>query len=141
MAVVTNIADAVVSELQTGTFSMSFTPRRLYVPKFELTDAALRVSVVPKAVDIERLNRSNNQEDFSIDVAVQKKLKTAANTEIDALVELTGEIADFLRHKRLAAFPCAIWIRTQNAPIYAPDHLEEWRQFTSLLTFTYRVVR
>jgi len=26
-----------------------------------------------------------------------------------------------------------------NDPIYAPEHLDEFRQFTSLVTFTYRM--
>jgi hypothetical protein len=32
-------------------------------------------------------------------------------------------------------------VRTENVPVYAPEHLEEYRQFTSVLTLTFRVVR
>jgi hypothetical protein len=55
-----------------------------------------------------------------------------------ALVE---EIADFFRLRRLTSYPDAIWVRTDNVPVYAPEHLEEFRQFTSVLTLTFRVVR
>jgi hypothetical protein len=51
------------------------------------------------------------------------------------------EIGLFLRDRRLAACPAAVWLRTENVPIYAPEHLDELRQFTSVLTLTFRVVR
>ena len=28
-----------------------------------------------------------------------------------------------------------------NEPVFAPEHLEQWRQFTSVLTVTYRMRR
>ncbi len=40
----------------------------------------------------------------------------------------------------LAATPHAVWVRTRNDPVYAPEHLAEQRAFTSVLTVTYRSV-
>jgi len=78
-----------------------------------------------------------------IDVAVQKKLHEAdpdaIGTEIDALMGLVEELAEFLRTKR--QFGDAVWVRTENSPIYSQEHLGELRQFTSVLTATLRVVR
>ncbi len=34
-----------------------------------------------------------------------------------------------------------IWVKADNAPIYSSEHLSELRQFTSVLTLTFRVVR
>ena len=51
------------------------------------------------------------------------------------------EIADFFRLRRLSSYPDAIWTKTRHDPIYAQEHWDELRQFTSILTFTFRVVR
>jgi hypothetical protein len=142
MATITDIADAVVAELNSQTFSQPFTAVRYYRPVFDLGEMqTLHVSVVPKGVVIERADRSRNQEDYAIDVAVQKKFQSGDNAELDALMTLVQEIADFFRMRRLASYPDAIWVRTDNVPVYAPEHLEEFRQFTSVLTLTFRVVR
>jgi hypothetical protein len=142
MAIITDIADAVVTELNGHTFSQPFTAQRFYRPVFDLAEmSVLHVSVVPRGMTIERLDRSRNQHDMQIDIAVQKKCQTCDNAELDALMALVEEIADFFRLRRLTAYPNAVWVRTENVPVYAPEHLEEYRQFTSVLTLTFRVVR
>jgi len=142
MATITDIADAVVADLNGHTFSQSLTAVRYYRPVFDLGEMqTLHVSVVPKGVTIERADRSRNQYDFAIDVAVQKKFESGDAAELDPLMSLVEEIADFFRLRRLASYPDAIWVRTDNVPVYAPEHLEEFRQFTSVLTLTFRAVR
>jgi hypothetical protein len=101
----------------------------------------LRVSVVPKAVVVSPLDRSRNTHDAQIDLAVQKKFATGDAAEIDPLMALVEEIADHFRLRRLDSFPAAHWIKTEHKPIYAQDHWEELRQFTSVLTLTFRVIR
>ena len=101
----------------------------------------LRVTVVPKSLTTLPGGRAHNQHDFAIDVAVQKKLDTADNSEIDDLMTLVDELADHLRFKRLTDYPNAVWLKTENQPVYAQEHLQELRQFTSILTFTFRVMR
>ena len=142
MAVITDIADAVVAELNATSFSQAFTAERAYLPVFELADLKnVRVTVVPKGVSITPGNRSNNQHDCAIDVAVQKKLDAADNAEIDALVSLVDEIGDHFRFRRLDSYPNAVWTRTENEPVYSQEHLDQFRQFTGLLTLTFRVMR
>ena len=142
MATITDIADAVVTELNGHTFSQTLAAVRYYRPVFDLGEmSVLHVSVVPKGVTTTRADRSGCQEDFAIDIAVQQKLDSGDNAELDALMALVQEIADFFRLRRLVEYPDAMWIGTENVPVYAPDHLEEFRQFTSVLTLTYRVVR
>jgi len=142
VAAITNIADAVVTELNGHTFSRALTAVRYYRPVFDLGEMqTLHVSVVPKGVTIERADRSRNQYDFAIDVAVQKKFETGDAAELDPLMTLVEEIADFFRLRRLTSYPDAVWVRTDNVPVYAPEHLEEFRQFTSVLTLTFRVAR
>ncbi len=144
MARVIDIADAVVAELNAapaGTFDPAFTAVRRVLPEFDLPDLAeLKVTVVPKAVEITGATRSVGQFDCQIDIGVQKKLGKDLDTEVAALCGLVEAIAGYLRRRALAAAPHAAWVRTQNDPVYAPEHLAEQRTFTSVLTVTYRSV-
>ena len=140
MALIADIADAVVAELNAGSFSVPFTAERLYRPDFELPDMKdLHVSVVPHGLEMSTAGRALSQHDVQIDLAVQKKLDAADNAEIDALMGLVEELAEFLRTKR--QFGDAVWVRTENSPVYSQEHLGELRQFTSVLTATLRVVK
>mgnify|MGYP005845908079 CR=1 FL=1 len=142
MSVITDIADAVVAELNDAVLSMPITAVRHYVPSFALPDMqSLRVSVVPKGVVITPTDRNRNTHDVQIDVAVQKKFEQGDAAEIDPLLTLVEEIADFFRLRQLTEYPNAHWIKTEHKPIYAQDHWDELRQFTSILTLTFRVVR
>jgi hypothetical protein len=60
---------------------------------------------------------------------------------LDELMSLVERLADGLRLKRLSDVPEAMWVKTENSPIYSPEHLETKGVFTSVLTVTYRVVR
>jgi len=132
------VAEAVKDALNAGSFSMEFTAQRLYQPHFKLADmGTLHVSVVPSGVTEDILDRSRTSQDVVIDVAVQQRLATVTVAEIDALMALVGEIGAAFKFLRLGS---AVWTRTENAPIFAQDHLDQWRQFTSLLRFTFRVV-
>lgn len=139
MARITDIADAVVAALNGHTFSQTLTAARAYCPVFELQDMKdLRVTVVPKAVELTTAGRGLAQSDVQIDIGVQKKLADTDDAEIDALMGLVQEIADFIR--ATGRFGDAAWIKTDNAPIYSQEHLGELRQFTSVLTLTLRVM-
>ena len=145
MSLVTDIADAVAAELNgadSGTFSEAFTAERRVLPQFDLEDLAdLKVSVVPKAVEITGATRSACQYDVAVDIGIQKKLGTDLDAEVAALGTVVDEIADFLKRRALAATPWAIWVAASNDPVYAPAHLAEQRAFTSVLTVTYRAMK
>ena len=145
MSLVTDIADAVAAELngaEPGTFSEDFTAERRVLPEFDLEDlAGLKVTVVPKSVQIAGSTRSVCQYDIAIDVGVQKKLGTDLDAEVAAMGTLVDEIADFLRRRPLAAMPSTVWVAATNDPVYAPAHLAERRVFTSVLTVTYRAMK
>lgn len=142
MSTVIEIADAIVASLNAGTFSQAFEAERKYQPAFELPDMqTLHVSVVPRSVAITTATRDSSYFDCSIDVGVQKKVNPDEPVELDELMNLVEEIADHLRMKRLDGAPSAAWLSIANEPVFAPEHLEQWRQFTSVLTVTYRVRR
>ncbi len=142
MSVAVEIAQAVADELNAGSFGQEFTAQRLYQPLFELTEMKiLHVTVVPANVNIHSGSRGRNQHDYKIEVAVQKKFQADGVADIDPLMDLAEEIADFFRRRRLTSFPTAMWVKTEHAPLFAQEHMEQFRQFTSLITFTYKVMR
>jgi hypothetical protein len=143
MSTVIEIADAVVTALSGHAFGQPFTAQRCYVPAFDLKDMKdLHVTVVPRGLEMSTATRSLLQDDVQIDVAVQKKLPVDTSGDkvaIDALMSLVQEVADFIR--ATGRFGDAVWVKTENKPIYSPEHLEQLRQFTAVLTLTLRAMR
>ena len=141
MALAMDIADAVVVELASGSFSQAIAPQRMVLPEFSLEEMAdLRVTVVPKAVEVTGSTRSVCQHAVQIDIGIQKKLGKDLDAEVPMLCGLVDEIAAFLKRRPLQATSYAVWVRSANEPIYAPEHLAEQRVFTSVLTVTYRAM-
>jgi hypothetical protein len=139
MSQITDIADAVVAALNGQTFSQPFTAARAYRAAFDLQEMKdLRVTVVPKGLELTTAGRGVAQSDVQIDIGVQKKLTTGDDVEIDELMGLVQEIVEFVRATR--QFGDAVWVKTENTPIYSQEHLGELRQFTSVLTLTLRVM-
>jgi len=147
MAVLADISDAVVAALNGHTFGMSFTAARSYRPVYtreEMKD--LHVTVVPGGYSMENLGRGQVQEDYTVEIAVQQAPETMGNAALDPLVGLVEEIRDFfLANRRLAAMPSVICLRAAFAAGsdrgYAPEHLDQLQQFTSVMALTFRVVR
>jgi hypothetical protein len=141
MAVIIDIADAVVTTLNAGTFTPTFTAERHYLPRYELPDlTTLRVSVVPKGIASQALDRNRDRVDYRIDVAVQQKAGVELAT-LDGLMTLAETIADYLQETPLVGYPQARCVELVHEPIYAPEHLDEFRAFTTVMTVTYRVWR
>ncbi|MCC6907186.1 MAG: hypothetical protein IT430_04525 [Phycisphaerales bacterium] len=135
---VLTIADAVVASLNGASFSMPFTAQRLLVPSLGLEDLAnLHVTVVPRTVTRTASGRRDSWLDCTIDVGVQKKV--ASDPDADALIALVEEITEHLSHQRLAGAPEAAWMGTTTDPLISPEHLDQQRAFTSVVSVTYRV--
>lgn len=142
MSTLVDIADAVVTCLNAGTFSQAFTAERLYQPAFDLAEMdTLHVSVVPKSMTVESAARDGTFHDCAVDIGIQKKVDPEAPEQIDALMDLVEEISDHLKMRRLEGLPGVMWLSIQNEPVLAREHLEQMRQFTSVLTVVYRVKR
>ncbi len=137
------IADAVVSQLNAASLVQTFTAVRLYQPKFELPDMqTLHVSVVPCKRTVVKLTRSRNVNVYIIQIGVQKKFnavtEAALNTELDPLVKLVDDILALFDSNRLTSVPTAICTAQKPDPIYAQDHMDQFRQFTSILTLEFK---
>jgi hypothetical protein len=133
------IAEALVADLNATVFSRPFTARRAYLPLADLADLAeIHVTVVVAGRTTEPISRSLLQVDHRLEVAVQQRLSGDGVSDGDPLLALVEEIADHLAGHRLAGAPEAAWVKTEHGPLVDPGHLNELRQFTSLLSITYR---
>ena len=142
MPMVTDVADAVTAELNGHAFSQPFTAERQYLPVFELPEMkTLHVTVVPKGMIVTQIARNRCAYDVQVDVAAQKKFDTGDSAELDPLMGLAEEIADFFRFKTLPGPLGAAWTKTEHTALYAQEHMDQLRQFTSVLTLTFRVMR
>ena len=139
MAIITEVAQAVTDELNTAEFSIPFQAVRHYQPVYELQQMqSLHVTVVPRGIATSVLDRSRLVHEVQIDIAVQKKFASGSVEELDPLMELVQEIADYF-YKRQLSGTNALWVKTENKPIYAPEHIQELRQFTSVLTIHFKL--
>jgi hypothetical protein len=133
------VAQAVVDLLNTGVYSQSFVAARAYRVDMELQDSsALKVLVVPRGVAHILATRSGVQIDVQIDIGIQKK-SALSNSALDSLMGLVEEILSSLRQPGLT-FAGFMWVSTENSPIYSPDHLDQAKEFLSILTLTFRAV-
>jgi len=142
MIVVTDIAEAIKDGLDGETFSLPFTPTREFSPSFDLEElATLRVAVVPRGLEDALAGRGLAQQDVRVDIGVMKKLDDVGPTDVDPLVSLVEEIVEYLRKRDFNADETtACWLRTEVPTLYSHEHLNENRQFTSVVTATYRVI-
>ena len=141
MSTLAQIVDAVTDDLNAKAFSLPFEAERMYRPRFELPEMKeLHVTVVPASIELTTASRSLVQIDYTIDVAVQKRFEKDGPTELDSLMALVEEIIDFFRMRRPAGQD-AVCVRAANEPIYSQDHMDQFRQFTSVVTLTFRVLR
>lgn len=140
MSTIAAIADAVAAHINAGTFSQPLTAARMFQPAFTLEDLKdLRVSVVPRTLQMSPVTRDSLAVEYVVDVGVQKKLPADnADAVIDELLELVEAIADHLRFQRLEGFPDSAWVGISNEPVVSSEALEQHRVFTSVLSVTYR---
>ncbi len=142
MSTVIEVADAVVASLNAGSFTPPFTAARKYVPAVELSDLVdLNITVVPKSLEISTATRTGSHFDCTIDIGIQQKVNPDEPAELDALSDLAEQIVDHLRLQPLDAMPEAAWLSITHEPVFAPEHLDQQRVFTSVVSVTYRVRR
>lgn len=94
-----DIADAVVSSLNAGTFSPSFTATKSLLPVYQLESApALLVDVVVGSQERERMTRGSLWlKRYTVSVIVRAKCDATNNAEIEPLEALVEAIKDHLQ--------------------------------------------
>jgi hypothetical protein len=148
-AILVSTADAVLNVLADHRFSQEFAPLRSYADwELPLEDAGdLRVDVVPAgSPEMELETRGSIGYTPQVDIVVRKRLAqeqqeadgTLILPEIDDLVLLVQEIAEYFMADRLAEFEGAAWERTQILAAFKSSHLRQYRQFTGIIRLTFK---
>ena len=140
MSVVTRMAKAVASELNRDQeFTVPFDAVFSVKPGYELKELdTIRVVVVPKTLEIERVSRVSSKYIVTVDVGVMQRLgKMTPEEAVETFGDLVDEIADFLSDRELEDFKAATFVNLTNDPIYVPDYLTQNRTFMSVLSVRY----
>jgi hypothetical protein len=139
MSKVIEIADAVTVKINDAHLVPGLVAERTLLPLFELQELkVLKVSVVPKSRKITQGTRVHTIEEIEVDIGIQKKISD--DSELVNLLKLTEDMAALFIPERLTNFPGAICVKKENDPIYDPEHLRQFNQFTSVITLTFKVM-
>jgi len=132
------IADAVVAELRGGQFTPAFMPVRRLLPVRELAELdELRVTVIPRAMESAPLARTTELRTYTIDIGVQQRVGQDVELDAAVVMNVAEEIAAYLFNRTLADMKQASYVGHGIDPIYSPEHLEELRVATSVVTVRY----
>jgi len=141
MRISIDIADAIVTELQSHTFSEPIVVARRVLPEYELAELKeLTVTVVPKSVQITNITRQSSSFDVAVDIGIQQKIGKDTDAEIMRLSGVVTELVSYLNRRPLTGLPVVQFKSIANEPVYVPEHLSQSRLFTSVLTLSYKVI-
>jgi len=135
MPLLIDIAEAVVTQINAS--DNDFTAELNLLPEFELKDLKrLKVTVVPKSLKFTGETRHDWGREVKIDIGVQRK---CASDSWNDLLQIVEDITGLFERKRLTEYPPAVCVGIENDPVYDPEHLRQYRQFTSVITLTFKV--
>lgn len=143
MAIILEIADKVVAALNAESWDLQFTAVREYTPALKLTDVdVLHVIVVPATIGRAASSRTEDELDYEVQIGILQRFQhEPGDTDIrDDLVDLAEAIGNHFARLNLTldSGPILRCIAVANDPIYSPEHMRENRQFTSIITLTFR---
>lgn len=141
MKIAIDIADAIVAELQAGSFSEPLSISRRVLPEFELAELkALTVTVVPKSVQIANITRQSSSFDVAVDIGIQQKIEKDTDAEVTRLSGIVTELVSYLNRRPLSSLPNVQFKSISNDPVYVPEYLSQKRLFMSIVTVNYKVI-
>lgn len=143
------IADAIVDALESSVLPIAFTVERWYVPLRDLTDlfdAGLILSVVPMTIGGNLIDRAGHYlESYETAIGIQQVIGSGpmTNAEIkaacDPLMDFVEQVTEIFEAKKLPTLPSAMCFNFRIDPSYSPQHIDERRVFTSVVTLTHRI--
>ena len=140
--IIKDVCAAVVTQLNTGSFSQEFTAERKWKPDFKLEELeTLRVtaSVDPENIRVERASRGATRWTIPVKVLVQVKLGRNYESETDGYVELLEEIVAELAFLRLSDKEDAIPMSLDPLMIFGSSMRDDVLVFVGSVTANYRV--
>ena len=140
MSIVTQVAKAVTAELNRDQeFFIPFEATFSVKPNYEHVNLdTIRVVVVPKTLEIEKISRASTKYIVTIDIGIIQRLgKLTPEEAVETIGDLVDEIADFLSDRELEDFKEATFVSIENDPVYVPEYLSQHRTFMSVLSVRY----
>lgn len=135
------IAAAIVSDCNLATWSQTAAFERIYVPREDLeSTATIVVSVVYAGQRMTPDSRKAWRHEYDIDIGIQKKFTSDANTESDAQTDFLDEIIDYWKTHNPTGTG-AVMIGGEWLSPYVPEHMTLHKQFTGVARLTFRLVR
>jgi hypothetical protein len=142
-----DLVAAIVTDLNGHEFSLAFTATRSWRPRFTLEEMnVLHVTVLPRTLSPAPADRSETEKTVEIDVGIQQRydaetLEGQSEADwLDSLAALAEEVADFCKPPyRPAAYPAAVTMEVAASVAPNPEHLDELRQYTGVVTLTMQV--
>lgn len=134
------IRDQVKDVLAGASLSPAVTPVTLYDLAFSLAELqGGRLTIMPQTKDLSLLNRGGaKRQDVKIDVAVQYKYAQPTSSELDPYLALAESVPDYFLapDKKLE---CGAQCTEASFPhgLFLPEHIKEFRVFTSVVTLTF----
>jgi hypothetical protein len=137
-----NLADAVVDSLKTLTYGGSqLSAVRSLFPFYELKDLSnLKITVVPREVEISNFDREASAFDYEIDVSVQKAVESPDAEEVGTLMDLAETIAKSFRRKVYANLNNAACFK-QSITLYSSEHIQAPSVFTSIVKLSFKIIK
>ena len=106
----------------------------------EVPSDKFRVLVTPRGATNERVSRVSDDSQYLVQIIVTRRLADA-DTDEDALGDLTLGFAEaiqkYFRSPRRQPDGLS-YVSSEFEPVYGDDHLQDFRQFTSVLLLTVR---
>lgn len=135
-----SIVDEVVDSLNNGTYNLDFTAVKTLFPIYAIKDLeTLRVTVVPKSLNLSAATRAQGEFNYDIDIAIQKALSSVNDAEIQYLMDLIISIAKNFRGKVYTDLGAVCYKQTVD-PLYSVEHISPPSVFTSVVTLSFKVI-
>lgn len=120
--------------------------QQAYLPQYDNEQmTSLRVSVLPREVEIEKTGRGAEQHDYTIAIVLAKRTD-GSTAQVDDLLGLVEKICDLLRSDAMPQVEAAPWPAEAKwwalglEPVWSQEHLEERRIFFTAINVQYRAI-
>jgi hypothetical protein len=143
-ATIDDITASVVTLLNAASFSLEFTAEASDQPVYKPQDlATLQVAVVPAGQKTKRVARSKWQQEYTVWVGVFHRPEPFDSSARAARKALVQEIIEFLEGtETITAGGVKVTLMgIENEVLQDPEHLEQHRQFTSVMALTFTAWR
>lgn len=140
------LADAVVSELNAGSWGLAFTAARALRPRLKLEDlGALRVTVIPRGMTMAALTRGSAIRTQTVEISVMQRVSSAVpateEAAVEALVALMEELANAFKPPYVvdgAGHAVVTDVALAADKPFVEEHLDEAGLFNGSLVLTFR---